>query len=325
MKFMSFAFALSASISLSTAAIAAPKVIASIVPVHALVSGVMDGVGTPQLLLSGQNSEHQASFSAEQIKGLGEADLVFIIGGGLELKLNELSGSDAVEGKKFVELSALDALARLPIREGGAWEAHEHGHEHEDGDEHADDEAHEEEHEHDDGKAAFDPHLWLDPENAKVMVSAIAAELSRSDPANAAHYADNAKAVAADLDSLQREISATLTDVVDKPFVVFHDAYQYFERRFGLMAAGSISDQSANAPSAKRLREVRKKLTDTGARCVFREPQFSDKAVQIILEGSDAKEGVLDPIGATLTPGKDAYRQLLLALSRGLRACLAAS
>jgi zinc transport system substrate-binding protein len=296
------------------AAWAAPKVIASIVPVHALVAGVMDGVGEPQLLLSGQNSEHQASYSPEQIKALGEADVVFIIGHGLELKLGELSGSEAVKGKTFTALSGVPGLTLHAIREGGAWEKDDHGH----AEDHEDDE-------HDDpgpGKAAFDPHLWLDPENAKLVVAAIAAELSKADAANAVRYEANAKALTAEIDALTAEISAALAPVKDKPYVVFHDAYQYFEKRFGLSPAGSISDVAATAPSAKRLLEVRQKLKETDAQCVFREPQFSDQAVGIVIEGSGATAGLLDPVGADLAPGKTAYRKLLLNLASGFKACL---
>jgi zinc transport system substrate-binding protein len=322
----------------SVAALAAPKVTASIVPVHSLVASVMDGVGTPELLLQGQGSEHQASYSPEQLRSLGDSDLVFIIGSGLELKLDELSGTEAVKGKSFIALSALEGLTRHDIREGGAWEAHE------DHDEHAEDEGgkkdehgHEgeaaekkDEHGHEEnageaGKASFDPHIWLDPENAKIMLAAISSALSKADPANAERYAANEKAAAARLDETSAAIAQSLAPVKDKPYVVFHDAYQYFEQRFGLSPAGAISDISATAPSAQRLQEVRAKLKDARAQCVFREPQFSDKAVKIIVEGTDAKEGVLDPIGADLAPGKGAYAELLLNLSKGLGDCLKAS
>ncbi len=306
-------FLLVAALFLGSGAIAtaaAPKVIASIVPVHALVAGVMDGVATPELLLSGQTSEHQASFSPLQVKALGAADVVFIIGAGLELKLGELSGSEAVKGKRFVELADIAGLTKFAIREGGAFESHSHA---------------EGEIGHDDnpGKAAFDPHLWLDPGNAKVMVAAIAQELATADPANAATYDKNAKTMATKLDSLADEISAELSPVKNRPFIVHHDAYQYFERRFGLAAAGSISDFSASEPSAQRLKQVRDQVKSSGAVCVFHEPQFSGKAAQIMTEDTSARAGVLDPIGSTLRPGKAAYRELLLTLARDLKACLA--
>lgn len=310
-------FLLSASLLASAVmpATAAPRVMASIVPVHALVAAVMDGVGTPQLLLSGQGSEHQASYSPQQIEELGGADLVFIIGQGLELKLGELSGSESVAGKHFVALADAAGLTRLPIRQGGTFAAHDHG----DGEE----AGHDHDHENEAGTAGFDPHLWLDPGNARIMAQVIAAELAKADPGGAARYQANADALAKDLDALSAEIRTELTSVRDRPFVVTHDAFQYFEHAFGLRAAGSISDFSGAAPSAKRLKEVRDTLKATGAVCVFREPQFSGKAAGIISEGTNARDGVLDPIGATLQPGKTAYGTLLRNLARDLKSCLA--
>jgi zinc transport system substrate-binding protein len=296
-------------------AVAAPKVIASVVPVHGIVSAVMGEVGQPELLLSGSMSEHRATFSPQQIAELGKADLVFIVGQGLEGKLSQMSGSEAVNGKRFVELSTVPGIATHPIRAGGAWEAHDHEHDHDHGHDHGDDKA--------EGVLSFDPHVWLDPENAKAMAAAVAAELTKADPANAAAYTANAGAFARSLDALSGQIAAELAPVKAVPYVVFHDAYQYFEKRFGLSAAGSISDVSAKAPSAKRLREVRGKIAEVKAACVFREPQYDGRVVQTVIEGTSAREGVLDPLGAAIAPGAGAYQQLLSQLSTDLKACLA--
>lgn len=301
-----------AAILTASPALAAPKVIASVVPVHAIVSAVMGDVGQPELLLKGAMSEHRASFTPSQIAELGKADLVFIVGHGLEAKLAQIGGSEAVNGKHFIELSEAPGVKTLAIRQGGTWEAHAHA----EGEAGHDDHAGE-------GVLAFDPHVWLDPENAKAMADAVAMELAKADPANAKTYEANAKAFDASLDALSSEISAQLAPVKDKPYIVFHDAYQYFEARFGLSAAGSISDVSARAPSAQRLEEIRTKLKDTRAQCVFREPQYDGKVVATVIEGTDAREGVLDPLGANLTPGRDAYPQLLRNLAASLKACLA--
>lgn len=340
--------ALAAALCLFTAlsAHAGPRVIASVVPVHGIVSAVMGEHGTPELLLEGSMSEHRATFTAQQVADLGKADLVFIIGHGLEAKLAQMSGTEAVNGKRFVELSEAPGVKTLSIREGGAWEAHDHdheeGHDHtaeakkEDGHDHGHDHGHEhaeaegggDDHDHghgaEEGVLTFDPHVWLDPENTKAMASAVAAELAKADPANAGSYASNAQAFAAALDTLSAELKAEVAPLQDKPFVVFHDAYQYFETRFGLTAAGSISDISAQAPSAQRLKEVREKLAATKAQCVFREPQYDGKVVATVIEGTSAKEGVLDPLGAALTPGPEAYQQLLRNLAASLKACLSA-
>ncbi|MDP1702863.1 MAG: zinc ABC transporter substrate-binding protein [Aestuariivirga sp.] len=316
---MRLAISCLATLLISTSALAAPKVIASIVPVHSIVASVMGDVGTPELLLSGRNSEHTASLSPQQLQDLGKADLVFMIGSGLEHKLGQVSGSEAVGGKAFTALSEAAGIKTLPVRQGGTCEAHE---EHE-GEEH-EGEAHEgEEHDdHDEAILKFDPHVWLDPENAKAMTNAVAADLGKIDPENAKTYEANAAAYVASLDQLMADISAETKSIQGKPFVVFHDAYQYFEARFGLTAVGSISDISASAPSAKRLNEIRSKLEETKALCVFREPQFDAKYVTVVLEGSKAKSGILDPIGSDITPGPKAYAELLNQLAKGAGDCL---
>jgi zinc transport system substrate-binding protein len=207
-------------------------------------------------------------------------------------------------------LSDAPGIKTLKVRLGGAFEEH-----HDEAEEH-EGEAHEE------AILTFDPHVWLDPENAKAMTSAVAAELSKIDPEHAKSYETNAAAYVASLDQLTADISAETKPVQNKPFIVFHDAYQYFETRFGLNAVGSISDVSAAAPSAKRLKEIKDKLEETKAICVFREPQFDEKYVSVVLEGSKAKQGILDPIGSGITPGPMAYAELLSNLAKGARDCL---
>ena len=299
-----------ATFLLSTTALAAAKVVASIVPVHSIVASVMGEVGTPELLLSGKNSEHTSSLSPRQISDLGNADIVFMIGSGLEHKLGQVSGSEAVNGKKFFALSDSPEIKTLKVRLGGSFEEH-----------HDEEEEHEGE-EHEEAILTFDPHVWLDPENAKAMTNAVSAELSKIDPEHARSYETNAAAYIASLDQLTADISAETKSIQNKPFIVFHDAYQYFETRFGLTAVGSISDVSAAAPSAKRLKEIKDKLEETKAICVFREPQFDEKYVNVVLEGSKAKRGVLDPIGSDITPGPKAYAELLTKLAKGARDCL---
>lgn len=303
---------LAATLLTAGPALAAPRVVASVVPVQSIVAAVMGDTGTPELLLKGSMSEHRAVFTPSQIAALGDADLVFIVGHGLEAKLAQISGSDAVNGKTFIELSDAPGIARLPIREGGAWEPDTDGHDH--GDTHAAE-----------GVLTFDPHIWLDPENAKAMAREVAADLAKADPANAATYAANEKAFALEIDKTSAAIAAELAPVKDRPFIVFHDAYHYFEKRFGLSGVGSISDVSAQAPSAERLAEVRDKIAAAHAACVFREPQFDDRVVQTVIEGTGAREGVLDPLGASLAPGPEAYPQLLRNLSKALKDCLSAT
>ncbi len=296
-----------ATLLAATPAMAGPRVIASIMPIHSIVAAVMGETGTPELLLPGRLSEHTSSFSAAQLSALGQADLVFIIGHGLEFKLAQISGSEAVGGKNFIALSEAPGVKTHAIREGGSWET----------DAHEDAEVASAE-----GVLAFDPHVWLDPENAKAMAFAAAAELSKADPGNAATYDANAKSFVASIDATSAAIAIELAPVKDKPYIVFHDAYQYFEKRFGLSGAGSITDISAQAPSAERLVQIRGRLAETKAVCVFREPQYDSKVVNTVIEGSSAHEGVLDPLGANLTPGPMAYEELLRNLAASFKACL---
>jgi zinc transport system substrate-binding protein len=300
-----------AAILLSTSALATPKVIASVMPVHSIVASVMGDVGTPDLLLSGKNSEHTASLSPEQISELGKADVVFMIGGGLEHKLGQVSGTEAVNGKKFFALTAAPGIKTLKIRQGGAFEA--------DDDEElpatTDDQY--------EFAKKYNVHIWLDPENAKAMTKAIAAELGKIDPEHARTYEANAETYLASLDQLETDISAETKSIQGKPFIVFHDAYPYFEKRFGLAALGSISDANAASPSARRLKEIRDKIAATNAVCVFREPQFDAKFVRIAMEGTKAKPGVLDVMGFDVTPGPTAYEEMMHNLAKSARDCLA--
>lgn len=312
MRFLLSALAL---LLASGPALAAPRVVASVLPVHAIVSAVMGDVGEPELLLPGKLAEHRAKFTPQQLSDLAEADLVFIIGEGLESKLSQLSGSEAVNGKRFVELALAPGIRTLPIREGGAWGDHDHAGEAHDHAEHA-------------GEAdvpgvlRFDPHVWLDPFNARLMAVAVAQALVQADPMNGAVYLANANRFAAELEKDMAAIAQELAPVKGKHFVVFHDAFQYFETRFGLTGTGSITDVSASAPSAQRLSEVREKILAAKAACVFREPQYDGKVVAAVIEGTGAREGVLDPLGADVTPGPGAYQVLIGNLAKSFKDCL---
>ena len=192
-----------------------------------------------------------------------------------------------------------------------------HAEKHDDHDRGHSDDAHDE-----DGD---DPHIWLNPLNAKVMVREIARNLAKVDPSNTATYKNNADAMLTQIDSVSAKISATLEPVRGRPFIVFHDAYQYFEDRFGLQAAGSITTSPEVMPGAARIKEMQKRVRDLGAVCVFSEPQFTPKLVSVVTEGSAAKQGVLDPLGAALSPGPDLYITLIKNIAGSMATCLSRS
>jgi zinc transport system substrate-binding protein len=305
--------------------------------VHSLVSAVMAGVGEPTLIVKGAASPHNYALRPSDAGALEAADIVFWTGHGMELFLGDALDTLAA-GSLIVELADAPGITLLPVREGGAFDAHDHGgeddHAGETAEEHAahadeaaahDDHADDGEHEDHEGHgehAEGDMHFWLDPQNAKLMVSHIAATLSEADPENAAAYQANAEVTLAGLDALQTELADMLAPAQGKPFVVFHDAYQYFEARFGLTLAGTVTVTPDTTPGAARIDELRARVTELGATCVFAEPNFEPAVVETIIEGSTAKAGVLDPEGGALAEGPDLYAELLRGLATSLADCL---
>ncbi|MFP9136553.1 zinc ABC transporter substrate-binding protein [Devosia sp. XGJD_8] len=304
---------------LSTTAIAAPSVVASIKPVHSLVSAVMAGVGEPTLIVKGSASPHTYALRPSDAGALEAADIVFWTGHGMELFLGDALETLAT-GATVVELADAPGITLLPVREGGAFEAHAHdeaGHE----DEHTHEADEHDGHDHDE-HGEGDMHFWLDPQNAKLMVTQIATTLAEADPENATAYQANAEAELVRLDALEAELAAMLAPVADKPFIVFHDAYQYFEARFGLNLAGSVTVTPDTMPGAARIDELKAKLAELGVTCVFAEPNFEPTIISAITEGTPAKAGVLDPEGGALTEGVDLYPDLLRGLATSLVDCL---
>ncbi|MCV0394204.1 MAG: zinc ABC transporter substrate-binding protein [Rhizobiaceae bacterium] len=334
-----------------TALADAPKVVASIKPVHSLVSAVMEGVGEPELIVKGAGSPHTYSMKPSEAAAVGGAEIVFWVGGELEPFLRkpvETLGERAT----VIELSKAHDLVTLSYRDDGPFETHEHdvegsgGHDHDhaaaDDHDHGEGHDHEEaeetpEHDHDHAHGsdegghdhhqagAIDMHLWLDPANARVWVHEIAEALVAADPDNAQRYEANAEALTGRLTELEEEIAAEIEPVKGRPFVVFHDAYQYFENRFDIRAAGSITVSPEVAPGAQRVSEMRDKIRKLGAACVFAEPQFEPRIVRTVIEGTEAKAGVLDPSGADLTDGPDLYFELMRGLTSSLSSCLSES
>lgn len=291
---------------------AEPRVVASIKPIHALVAGVMQGVGAPQLLIPGGASPHDYSLRPSDARAIAEAGVVFWVGPDLEGFL--VKPLDNAKGK-VRSAALLDApeVTVLPLRQGGAWETHDHGHAADDHD-----------HAHD-RQANRDPHLWLDPVNAAAMVQRIAVVLSEIDPAHRADYERNGAALIERLDRLNQQLAVELAPIETRPYIVFHDAYQYLERRYGLDAVGSIVLHPEQRPSAQRVVEIQDRIRSLGVRCVFSEPQFQPALVATVIGDSGARQGVLDPLGAELPAGPDAYFLLLSALSDSLRNCLGSS
>ena len=318
-----------------TAANADVSVVTSIKPVHSLVSGVMEGVSSPIVIIEGAGSPHTYSLKPSQARQLQNADLVFWMGDELETFL-EGPIKNIAKRAKSIKLIDSHGLKKIKFREGGMFEGHDdhddhgghddHGHDKHAKDDH-DDHGHDKhaKDDHDDhGHGEFDPHVWLDPINAKAIVHEIEEALVKVDPKNAKKYEANADRIAKEMDKLVEELREQLKPVQEKGFIVFHDAYQYFEQRFGVSAIGSITVSPEVMPGAERVSELRKKITDLSATCVFSEPQFEPKLVKTLVEGTGARTGVLDPLGASLTKGPDLYSQLIREMASSLKDCLSA-
>lgn len=297
-------FLLAAIVFFGTAgseASARTTVLASIKPLHSLVAAVMEGAGKPGLIVDGAGSPHAYSLKPSQAAEMEEAILIFWIGPQLEAFLEKPLETIAASANS-VALMEAPGLTALEPREGGAFDGHD-------------------DHERD-AHGHIDPHVWLDPQNAKVFVRQVAKALIAADPANASLYEANASKVSNRLDRLLAEVENTLGPVKGRPFIVFHDAFHYFENRFGIAAAGSIMVTPDIMPGAERMREIRGLIVELGAVCVFAEPQFAPKLIPVAIEGTGAKTGVLDPLGASLKNGPDLYFELIRALAGSIRECL---
>ena len=375
-----------------------PKVAADIGPVHSLVSRVMQGIGSPDLVVQAGASPHGYSLRPSEAKALQDAQMVFWMGEGLspwmEGALDTLS-SDAT----IITLLERDETILMEFREGALFEEHDHGdhdghddhgdekhddhgdekhddHKHDDhgdekhddhgdekhddhGDEKHDDHKHDDhgdekhddhgdekhddhgdekhdDHKHDDhgdekhedhdghddhGHGSHDPHAWLSPDNAKIWLNLIASQLSIADPENAGTYFANAAAGRAEIDSLKEEVSNLLEPIRGNKFIVFHDAYQYFEKTFDFSASGAISLGDASKPSPARIAEIQSRIQEESIDCVLSEPQFNEGLVATVMAGSSAKTSVIDPLGVGLTPGPDFYSDLIRNMGKSLVDC----
>ena len=303
------------------------KVIASIKPLHSLVSYVMDGVGTPGILVDGSSSPHTFQLKPSHATMLQEADIVFWIGEDLESFLETPLESIAANSR-HITLMESDEIELLKFREKHIFGGHddhddhgdEHGDEHDEHDEHADE--HGDEHDdHHDGHAhgEHDIHFWLDPEIAKTIVKIVTRELSELDPTNASTYKSNSAKALNEINQLISDAKSKINK--DAKYVVFHDAYQYFEKRFGVEVIGALTVNPEVLPGAKQLAEIREVIEHENVNCLFSEPQFNPSIAETIAKDTGVKAAVLDPLGAELEPGKDLYFDLIGDIASSFESC----
>ena len=298
------------------------KVVTSIKPIHSLAAYVMDGVGKPNVIVDGYNSPHGFSLKPSHAKMIENADLIIWVGEDLEAFLEKPLDSIAKKATK-VELMDLKGIKKLKFREKNVFEDHDdHGHKEKKHDDHG--HGHKEK-KHDDhgheghAHGEHDPHVWLDPMNAKVIIKEIEKQLIKLDPNNSSKYKANSKKAQSELDNLTKNIKRDLKG--NLRFVVFHDAYQYFENRFGIKVLGALTVNPDVLPGAEQLSEIREVIEHEKVNCLFAEPQFNPAIIKSIAKDTKIKTGVLDPLGATLDKGKSMYMDLLKEISNSFKGC----
>lgn len=287
----------------------APRVVASIAPVHALVASVMAGVEEPRLLVQGFASPHTYQLRPSDAAELAGADLIVWIGPGLETALARplLALGEQAE---ILAFGQHESLALLPVRNGGIWR---------------DSSSEKNDNDHAVVPGIADQHVWLSPENAVSMVHLIAEALGRIDGDNDAVYRTNADQTARMIREMTDEIEQQLAPVRETPYLVLHDAFQYFERYFGLNAIGAVSLGPDRLPGARRFRNLRAEIQTLGVTCAFVEPQIASTLFDTLLQDTAVRRGVLDPLGASFAPGPNAYFDMMRSNAGALTACLGPS
>ncbi len=315
------------------------KVVASIKPIHSLASYLMNGVAKPDLIVDGYASPHGFAMKPSHAKMLQNADLIFWVGEDVENFLEKPLGSIAKKAEK-IELMQVNGLQVLKFRERNIFDDHD-DHGHDDHDKKADHDSHAKKEDHDDhgkkedhddhGKkedhddherhahGEFDPHIWLDPINAKVILNEMVEHLIENDPKNEAKYKSNLDEALKDIDKLTIDVMTELSNSVSS--IVFHDAYQYFEKRFNVNILGAFTVNTDVMPGAEQLAEIREIIEHDKVACVFSEPQFNPDIIKAVAKDMNIKTGVIDPLGATLNPGKDLYFSLIKNMSASFKGC----
>ena len=335
MKKITFILSILSFLTLFIPAKAEIKVVASIKPIHSLASYLMDGVGKPDLIVDGYSSPHGFALKPSHAKMLQNADIIFWVGEDIESFLEKPLSSIAKKAEK-IELMETKGLNVLKFRERNIFDEDghddhghdDHGKKEDDHDDHGHDDHGKKEDDHDDhghddheghAHGEFDPHIWLDPINAKVILFEMSKHLIENDPKNEETYRDNLSKAYKEIDKLTKEVTAELNESVAS--IVFHDAYQYFEKRFGVNILGAFTVNTDVMPGAEQLSEIREVIEHDKVACVFSEPQFNPDIIKAVAKDMNIKTGVVDPLGATLNPGKDLYFKLIRNMSASFKGC----
>jgi zinc transport system substrate-binding protein len=310
MIFRSFLASMLASL-LPLSAAAQPHVVVSVAPVHSLVSGVMAGVAEPVLLYPATRSPHIQPLSPSAVKMLVNSDLVVRIGIGYEVALDKFI--DNMGNHKLVDLvSDKSGIKLLGARAGGLWESG-----------HVGDLIEIDRSGTGLGHLQIDPHIWLSTYNAAEIVKLVGQKLMQVDAGNSAIYAANMNRMLQRLDTFRLQLQRRLEIVKDRPYLVMHDAYQYFEQEYTLSVAGSVSVDAQRMPGARRIREIKQAIASEGITCIFLEPQLSRSMVETLANDMSMTVGELDPLGTGIDPGAELWFEIMTNLAGALVECLA--
>ena len=303
-------------------------VISTIQPINSLVSAVIGNTGKSITIIPSEQSPHDFKLKPSDVKVLQNGNIIFYVSNHLESSITKVF-KNLPKNIKVINLMEESGVNHLAIRDNDAWERHDH-HGHDDHDKHGkkhddhdDHDKHGKKHDdHDDHEKEDDVHVWLSPDNAIKIVQKVNKVLSLYFPENSKIYNDNTNKFIDKIRNLKMELVKELSPIKNKPYIVFHDAYQYFEKTFELNAVGSVALEGDIASSPKQISFIKNKIVKSKASCVFQEPQFDSKLVKIVVEGTDAKIGTLDPLGVNITGDKDFYLQLLSNMAKSLKECL---
>ena len=293
-------------------------IITTIQPINALVSAVIGNTGKTISIIPAEQSPHDFKLKPSDVKVLQDGNLIFYVSNHLESSVVKVF-KNLPKNIKIINLMEEANIDHLAIRDNEAWERHDH-HGHDDHDDH--DKHGKKDDDHDDHEKEDDVHIWLSPNNAIKIVKKVNKELNLYFPENSKIYDENASKFINKIKNLKEELVKELAPIKDKPFIVFHDAYQYFEKTFELNAVGSVALEGDIASSPKQISFIKEKIKASNASCVFQEPQFDTKLVKIVVEGTNTEIGTLDPLGVDIAGEKDFYLQLLRNMSKSLKECL---
>ena len=319
-------------------------VISTIQPINSLVSAIIGNTGKSITIIPSEQSPHDFKLKPSDVKVLQNSNIIFYVSNHLESSITKVF-KNLPKNIKLINLMEESGVNHLAIRDNDAWERHDHhGHDdhdvhdkhgkkhddHDDHDKHGkkhddhdDHDKHGKKHDdHDDHEKEDDVHVWLSPDNAIKIVQKVNKVLSLYFPENSKIYNDNTTKFIDKIRNLKMELVKELSPIKNKPYIVFHDAYQYFEKTFELNAVGSVALEGDIASSPKQISIIKDKIVKSKASCVFQEPQFDSKLVKIVVEGTDAKIGTLDPLGVNISENKDFYLQLLTNMTKSLKECL---